>query len=173
MVAGTPSRMPAKELDHLAGCIGPTRISVGTGVAAAGPSMRCTVYQPQFEQFRVRGIDITGSRVGVTAGPLPLLDVLLQSETRAELLDDQLGILQVNRLVAIAVKNNGRHERYAACDLPTTTAGAHRRKGRGHVISGAGGEPGVNADRGVDVGISRAHDRRCGATGGQSGDVHP
>ena len=60
--------------------------------------------------------------------------------------ENPLGVLWVNRPILIAMKNDCRHNRYTASQLPNPPAVAHCGKGGGYVLRSSASEPGVNAD---------------------------
>src|SRR5215218_869504 len=51
-------------------------------------------------------------------------------------------------------------------------AALHGGEGGGEIMSGAGGEAGVDADRGVEIGVDRAQDRGHRPAGRHPGHVH-
>ena len=142
--------------------------------------MTGAVDDPLLEDRLPAGVGMKRAAVGVPAGHLAVLHGCLQTRGRGRhrLRDDLIAVARVHRRVLIAMEHDRRNvRRYPSAleALPDRRAGLralpHGGEGRRHVARGAAGEAGMHADRGVEIGVGRAHDGRRRAAGREPGDI--
>src|SRR5262245_35945693 len=95
--------------------------------------------------------------VGMAAGHTPAMNCLLQVRMYSPG-DDMVTVARMDRLISVAVKNDGRHNRVASGNrrvvgsgrsrLPTVPHGGERT---GNIIRDPAGETGMHANRRIQV----------------------
>ena len=141
-------RMLEEEAEHLLRSIGPSRIGVGAGGAAARPTMASSVNDPLLEDRPPACVSVEGLAVGMPAGYPSVLHPGLQvhGHVRPRLRDDLIGVSRVHRVVLIPMEHDCRNDPPV---LPTVRRAArsargralpHNGKRRGHVASRPAGE---------------------------------
>src|SRR5437870_10962610 len=123
------------------------------------------------------GVAVYGSRVGMTVGDLTALegDVWIGGRVAVPgraLRDHMIAVAGVHRRIAIAVKYDGRNKLLLWRCAPAMDAAAtgcstllHRGQRGRQVMGYRVGKSGMDADGGVEIRVSGAHDRSHGPAG--------
>ncbi len=129
------------------------------------------VQHPGFHLSRPRRIRVDRAGIGDPTRTLAPGHGGGQGRARHRLGDHPLAVERMDRPVAVAVEDDGRHRR--ARPRRGGSPLAHRREGRGHVPGRTAGEARMDAGRREHVRIGRGQDRRRRAAGRQTGDEDP
>ena len=99
-----------KEPEHLPCGIGPLRIGVGAGGAAARPGMPSAVDDPLLEDHLPAAVSVESAAISMPAGDPAVLHCGLQvgHRGRVGLRDDLIPVARVHRGVLIAVEHDRR-----------------------------------------------------------------
>ena len=181
-----------EEANYLRGSVWALGIGVGAGGATARPCVPEPVDSPPLRDGASSGVAVRSASVGMPAGNLSLAHTPVRRRSAhvvsatgeldgTVVLEQVVGVARVNRLVAISVKYD--HGHYPG-GLPSGCRGGnipardgwpplvHRGERGGHVVSRAGGETRMDADRGVEVGVGLGHDRRHSPTSRHASHIH-
>ena len=178
-------RVFQEEAEHLARRIRPLRVGVGAGGAAPGPGMAGALDHPVLEHRPTGRVGVGRAPVAPSAGGLTL--PRRRRRLQAAVAAPRAWAMTWSPLRGSTVRSWSPWNTIVGTIRPSPTAGdapdrdggvvapppCMAAKADGMSLGGTGGETGVHADRGVEVGIGRGHDRGRRPAGREPGDVDP
>ena len=142
--------------------------------------MSALVDSPAFGHGCPGGVLVAGAGVGMPAGNLPAAGhrggrgarPTVREARRQDVVDEARGVGRGHGRILVTMEDDQR-QRLRRGPGRAWRALPHRRQRRGQVTGGGVGQPGVDADGGVQIGVDRGHHRGHRASGGKTGHVHP
>ena len=175
--------MLEEETEHLARGIGPLRIGVRAGGAAACPGMASALDHPVLKDRLTSSVGMWRATVAPSAGCLALLRRRRGLQTggsgTAGLGDDLVAIARIDGRVLVAMEHDRRHGPPLPPARPPEgwsgdrASALHGGERGGQILRSARGETGMHANRGIEIGIGRCHNGGRGPSSGEPGNIDP
>ncbi len=156
-----------EEPEHLPRGIGPLRIGVGPGGAAARPGMSGPVDDPVLEDRLSARVGVEPAAISMPTGYPTLLHRLPEVRHRScsGLRHDPIAVARVHRGIPIPMEHDRRNNPSRYLSTPRVAGSArgdgltvlHCGECRGKIARGSPGEAGMHADRGVEIGVGHPH----------------
>ncbi len=176
--------MLEEEAQHLPRSVRPSRIGVGAGGAASRPGMSGTMDHPVLKDCPPARVGMDRAGIGMASRHPTAMHFLLQAR-RPLLRNDMIAVARMHCVVPIPMKNDGRdsrptlqHRRNVAgprrsrqVTVPQVTF-PHGAERRWEVVGGPPCEPGMHADRRIQIRVGRTHDGGRGCSCRQAPNVN-